>query len=472
MYDLDDMIIPFEMPVAPNRWNTMVNDSQVLMRSHKEAADHIEAIAASALQASKQTFTHLIDFLMDNSTEEYIGSLTKQITQMKQWKETLEAQLNETESAQRVMKQEDVVWSTALGNLTSSLRQLAPAGVNTSAQSDQIPLNHMLQSNQTTKVDLEKKIKDMDHHLEIADGRISEIHTGVKHQVQTANDKLQMANNVAHSINELKTQAFEAKITALSSVVSGKEVESEEIALHRGLEYMVKEWPRQQLQTKAVLKKERPLREKVLADVKRKLVQVEEMIKPALENSSEAANISHTAEQIAESSVRESKSLLSQAKHTRTASAHLSSHIDSAVLRLAEQEMLSQTSNSQLFSEPEESLNNIKENMKLAKIQLEAYSATLTELISKIDGSIPLEHFNSILNKTAQRLSMLRKSVESPALTLKIQKLNSAAKEQQSRLSVIEQDISEITEERDSLTDIALNLPQSCAHIFETAEKV
>lgn len=57
---------------------------------------------------------------------------------------------------------------------------------------------------------------------------------------------------------------------------------------------------------------------------------------------------------------------------------------------------------------------------------------------------------------------MLRGSVESPALGSKIQKLRLAAQEQQSRMSLIEQDLQEIREERDSLRDIALNLPQSC----------
>lgn len=75
---------------------------------------------------------------------------------------------------------------------------------------------------------------------------------------------------------------------------------------------------------------------------------------------------------------------------------------------------------------------------------------------------MPLERFDRILNETARRLSMLRGSVESPALGSKIQKLRLAAQEQQSRMSLIEQDLQEIREERDSLRDIALNLPQSC----------
>lgn len=78
------------------------------------------------------------------------------------------------------------------------------------------------------------------------------------------------------------------------------------------------------------------------------------------------------------------------------------------------------------------------------------------------DEKVPLERFNRILNETARRLSMLRGSVESPQLALKIEKLHLAAKEQQSQMSIIEQDLQEIREERDSLRDIASNLPQAC----------
>lgn len=57
---------------------------------------------------------------------------------------------------------------------------------------------------------------------------------------------------------------------------------------------------------------------------------------------------------------------------------------------------------------------------------------------------------------------MLRGSVESPQLGLKIEKLHLAAEEQRSQMSIIDQDLQEIQEERDSLRDIASNLPQTC----------
>ncbi|MEQ2215624.1 hypothetical protein XENOCAPTIV_003424, partial [Xenoophorus captivus] len=258
----------------------------------------------------------------------------------------------------------------------------------------------------------------------------------------------------------------EANVVALTSVVMGKEVESEAISLHRKVKNMVEEWPHKKAQTKAALKKQRPLEEKVLSEVRKKVKQIEKMLEPAKENATLTRNTTLEAEQMAHDVAKGSKAILTQAKHTRTAASNLNSHIGCALKQLSEQELQTENANAMIPTEPEVSLASIKYDMEAAKLQLTTYSVTLSELISKIDGNVPLEQFDRILNETERRLSMLRGSVESPALGSKIQKLHSAAKEQQSRLSLIEQDIQEIREERDSLRDIASNLPQSCPQVL------
>lgn len=458
--DLDSMIIPFEVVSGPNEWNILVNDSEVLMKSHRETAERIEAVASGAARASKQTFGFLMDLLQDNSTEEYIRNLTEQITQMQQQRENLTAQVNDTAAQQLALEADTAGLTLALGNITSSLHQLALTDASPSPEPDQTQLNRTHPTNHTTegRKDLLTRAKELDRQLQTKENLISKIGEEVEPLTHTTHKKLEAADD----ISELQARAEGAKVMALSSVVTGKEVESDTIALHRELENMVREWPRQQAQTQTALRKEKPLEEKVLADVRKRVSQVEKTLKPALQNSSLSSNTAKEAEQTAHAVAKESKAILTQAKHAKTASAHLSSHIDSALDQLAEQEMLSDAANSQITSEPEVSLASVKEDMEAAKLQLKAYSLTLTELISKLDGSVPLERFDRILNETARRLSMLRGSVESPALGSKIQKLHSAAKEQQSRLSLIEQDLQEIREERDSLRDIALNLPPSC----------
>ncbi|XP_040915110.1 laminin subunit gamma-3 isoform X1 [Toxotes jaculatrix] len=466
--DLDNMIIPFEMVSGPNKWNIMVNDSQVLMESHRETADHIEAVASRAVRASKQTFAFLMDLLQDNSTEEYISNLTKQITQMQQQKKNLTAQVNDTVAKQQSLEEEVTGLKLALGNITSSLHQLALRDASPSPEPDQTQLNQTHPTNHSTEWgdELLRQTRELEQQIQTKDDLISKIGDRMDPLKKTANKNLEMVDG----ITELQAHTQGAKVMALSSVVSGKEVESEAIALHRELGNMVREWPRRQAQTKAAMKKEKPLEEKVLADVRKRVSQIEKMLKPALENSTLSSNTTKELEQTAHSLAKESKAVLTQAKHTRTASAHLSSHVDSALQQLAEHELLTDTANSHITSEPEVSLTNIKEDMEAAKLQLEAYSVTLTDLISKIDENVPLERFDRILNETARRLSMLRGSVESPTLGSKIQKLQSAAKEQQSRLSLIEQDLQEIMEERDSLRDITLNLPQSCPQATGTGK--
>lgn len=67
-----------------------------------------------------------------------------------------------------------------------------------------------------------------------------------------------------------------------------------------------------------------------------------------------------------------------------------------------------------------------------------------------------------MLNETAARLQVLRDNVESPVLNRKFQILFGAAEAQQKQLMELEKNLQDIQEERDSLTDIAQNLPKTC----------
>ncbi|XP_053709504.1 laminin subunit gamma-3 isoform X1 [Synchiropus splendidus] len=455
--DLDNMIIPFEMAPGPNKWNVAVNDSQFLQKSHSEAADYIEAIASRAVKTSNQTFSLLMDLLQDNSTEEYIRKLTEQISQMEQKKENLTSERNQTAAQHLSLEKEVASLSLALRNISMSVEELSVRGT---APSPELQHNRTQAANDSVKQseNLLSRTKEMERLVHTKDAVISKIANQTGTLMKSAVQNLESVND----IGKLQAHTQGAKVIALSSVVAGKEAESEVITLHRELEYMVREWPRRQAHTRAALKKERPLQEKVLVDVKKRVTEIDKMVKPALNNATAARNISNEAEQMAHAAAKKSKSTLSQARHTRAASAHLTSHIESALQQIVEQQMRVDMANSQIRSEPTDSLTGVKADMEAAKLQLEEYSRTLAELIGKIDESVPLDRFDRILNETERHLSMLRGSVESPSLGTKIQTLRSAAKDQESRLAVIEQDIEEITEERDSLRDIALNLPESC----------
>nr|XP_040053897.1 laminin subunit gamma-3 isoform X2 [Gasterosteus aculeatus aculeatus] len=342
--DLDNMIIPFEVPSEPNKWNILVNDSRALMKSHGETADHIEAVASRAARVSQQTLGLLADLLQDNSTEEYTGNLTEQITRMRRQRADLTSRVNDAAAEQLALEEEAAGLKLALGNITSSLHQMSPTDAGPSPEPDQTP-----PTDRTTRwvEDLLKQKEELDQQIQMKDKLISKIREEVEPLKHAAGQKME----VMVDISEMQADAEGAKVAALSSVVTGKEVESDAIALHRELQYMVREFPRRRTQTEAAVKKGRPLEEKVLADVRKKVSQIEKMLKPALENSSLSSNATKEAERRAHAVAKESKAILTQAKHTRTASAHLDSHIDSALKQLAEQETLADTLSSQITSE-------------------------------------------------------------------------------------------------------------------------
>ncbi|XP_057674386.1 laminin subunit gamma-3 [Corythoichthys intestinalis] len=440
--DLDTLIIPFEVESGPNQWKTMVNESQVLNKSHGDAADYIEAVAERALAASKRNFASLMELLQDNSTDEYVVDLTQRMTLMRQKRQNLTTLVNESVADDEAPKNNGDRLRVVLADVTSQL--------NRRAGGDELTMrgNSLL-----------KKSKELDESIRSKDDLIGKITGDTRSLVEVIGNKQEVLNGVT----ELQARARWTKLVSLASVVAGKAAESEEISLDRDLQNMAREWPRLQAQTRAALKKKKPLEDKVLAGVTNLASEIREMLRPARENSRLAKNASREAEQTAGTVAEESKLVLTQAKHTKTACAHLSSHVDSALQSLAAQTAMAQNAKSHtVAAEPGPPLAEVKKDVEAAKQQLEAYSLTLTELISKIDANVPLERFHNVLNETARRLTMLRGSVESPLLGAKIGSLRSAAEGQRGRLALLERDVQEISQERDSLRDIAQHLPPSC----------
>lgn len=63
---------------------------------------------------------------------------------------------------------------------------------------------------------------------------------------------------------------------------------------------MVSEWPHRRAQTQSALKKERPLEDKILASIEKRVSYIQEMLEPAAENSSASRNVAKEAAETAE----------------------------------------------------------------------------------------------------------------------------------------------------------------------------
>ncbi|KAG5834495.1 hypothetical protein ANANG_G00262110 [Anguilla anguilla] len=451
VHTLGNMVIPFEVPTKPNQWNMLVNESQALGKSHKEAASHIESIAEKALMASNQTFSLLMALLEDNSTEVHIRSLTEQLLEMHQAKENLTAQANETLSEAkgvfRSIQQDSAQIAGALVNFTYSVQQGTNDSQLTLVQEQTEDL-----INRTGELNLQAQSKE-------------ELVLKFEEELAAHIESMQKHTETIQKFDQLSARILETKAAALSSVVKGKEVESESSALMKELEDMKKEWPRTQAQTKAAVKKERMVEENILGDARKKAKQAERIVKLALENSTLSNSTASQAKSLSDTVASEAKDTCSQAKSTKRAAAQLSSSVDAVLQQLEYQERRTAEVQMDGTNETEDTVGGMRESIEAAKLKLENYSMTLTELLSKIEREVATEKFDRILRETETWLGFLRHSVESPALSGKMQALHDAAQDQEAQILQVDRDIEEIKEERRSLQDIVLHLPQGCAEV-------
>ncbi|KAJ8261358.1 hypothetical protein COCON_G00170810 [Conger conger] len=453
VHTLGSMVIPFDVPAEPNQWNMLVNESQALGKSHIEAASRIESIAKKALMASNQTSALLMALLEDNSTEAHIRSLTEQLVEMRQAKQNLTAQANETLSEATALhtsvQRDPAQIPGALVNFSSS-----PQPQTNDSQLGLVQEQTQDLINRTGELNLQVRSKE-------------ELVIKLGEELAPHFESMHKHAETIQQFEQLSVRILETKAAALSSVVKGKEVESETSALMKELEDMRKEWPAQRSQTKSAVKKEKMVEEKILGDARKKAKQAEKIVKHALDNSTLSNSTASQAKNISDTASKEAKDTCSQAKSAKKASAQLSSSLDTTMQQLEHQESRTAQMLMDGTNETEDTVGGMRENIEAAKLKLESYSMTLTELLSKIEGEVAIEKFDRILRETETWLGFLRRSVEGPALSGKMEALHHAAADQEAQILQVDRDIEEIKEERRSLQDIAIHLPQGCAEVSQ-----
>ncbi|XP_048876861.1 laminin subunit gamma-3 isoform X1 [Brienomyrus brachyistius] len=438
---LDKMVIPFDIPKEPNQWAQLVNKSHVLGKGHEEVAGHIENVTKKALETSNQAFNDLMMLLEDNSTEQFMNNLTQQFLEMQLAKENLTAGVNDTltdaKAADNSVQAQMEETASSLSNLTSSV----------------LPHWH------AKEVDLGNRTQE----LQLLDQSKDELVTKIREELEPSISGMETHLETIQQFDQLTAQVREAKLTALSAIVEAKESDSEAITLLKRLDAIQKEWPEALAQAQTFSTKEKMVEEKLLADASKKVSQAERMLKPALENTSACSNTAAEARDAASSASKEAKDLLHKTRRTGSSSAQLSSSVDTVLLQLEIQEYRA----AQIHMEDSSQIEGIEGDMKAAiesaKAQLETHTHMLTDLLQKIaEENDTVQKFDVILNETAIRLGILRHTMESPALGVKIQALRDAASDQRAQLEQVERSVREITEEKQSLLDIALHLPQRC----------
>ncbi|KAK3509089.1 hypothetical protein QTP70_020301 [Hemibagrus guttatus] len=461
--ELNSLVIPFIIPKGPTEWNAFVNESEALVKSHKEMAAHIEGLAGEALKASNKTYSILLDLLEDNSTERHLQELTERLSDMQQLKENLTRQANETHAAYLSVVEQNKEAEAILQNVTSTLpkqhKDINNNPLNTTSAEQLSEANNTItrDTQLIQSLDLANRTAELDLLIQSKEQLLNKTREEMESRLESTRNNL----NTTEEFQQLTalTQGFREK--ALASVVEGKKIESEAFSLHRQIEGLEKEWPAVRTQTQAALKREGIVEEKVLTEVKKKVRHAERVLRPALENATQARETATQAQKTANSIAKEAKASLSKGKQTKKVSAQLKTIVNAAMQQLTEQENLAAQAGD-VQDEPDVSLTGVIGSMELAKSQLEGFTHVLDKLLGQIERNTDVEKYDRLLNETAARLRVLRGSVESPVLNRKFQILLGAAEAQKKQLMELEKNLQDIQEERDSLTDIAQNLPKTC----------
>ncbi|XP_062845266.1 laminin subunit gamma-3 [Trichomycterus rosablanca] len=463
--DLNSLVIPFIIPKAPTEWNALVNESVSLAKSHEEIASHIEGLAQEALNVSNKTYSVLLDLLNDNSVELHIQRLTERLSEMQRLKENLTRQANDTLAVYLSVQEQNVEVQAILQNVTATLPTLHRKDTNNNGANATSSRLLGEADNTTTEplfvqgLDLANKTAMLDLLLESKKQLVNKTREGLDPRLESARKNL----NTVQEFQQLAALAEGLKEAALSSVVEAKKTESEVFSLRKNIEDMEEEWPVLRTQTRTALKRESTVDDKILTEVKKKVKQAERALKPALENAMQASNTSVLAQEAANSVAKDSKAALSRGKQTKKTLAQLNTAVNAAAQQLTELEgLVAQAQEDTHVDEADVSLEGVIGSMESAKGQLEDFTHTLAELLSQIESNKDLEKYARVLNETAARLRVLRGSVENPALNRKFQILLRAAENQQEQLLELEKNLQDIQGERDSLTDIAQNLPKTC----------
>nr|XP_055055591.1 laminin subunit gamma-3 [Misgurnus anguillicaudatus]XP_055055592.1 laminin subunit gamma-3 [Misgurnus anguillicaudatus]XP_055055593.1 laminin subunit gamma-3 [Misgurnus anguillicaudatus] len=465
--DLNSMVIPTVIPKKPNEWNAIVNESEMLVKSHIDMAAHIEQTAKDAFKTANRAYSQLIGLLEDNSTQSHIQHLTVKLEEMQQLKENLTLEVNETQATQLSLQKQNSEIAALLQNISTSISQLHRTDVNFTFTGEKTNITSQIfnQTNvtmtQDPKLSQSEDLMNRTAELDVTVQTEEHLVNKTREEIQALVDSAEEHLKTVQKLEQLTTVAEGFKVSAISSVVTGKNIEAEILSLQNGLEDIEQDWPRLRILNKEFLKREKVLKEKILVDVKKKVKQGERLTKGATENAVAANNTAKLAEVSAATVAKEAKVSFTRGKRTKHASAQLSLGLDVALEQLTELESQAAGKLEAVLAEEDlHSSESVIGSMETARGQLESFTEILAELLQKLEDKVALENFDNILNATAARLHVLKDAVESPALTGKIHKLHNAAHSQEKQLQSLEENLREIREERDSLADIVQNLPK------------
>ncbi|XP_048469600.1 laminin subunit gamma-3-like [Rhincodon typus] len=401
----------------------------------------VESIVREALATSNRSYVLLSGIIADDS-------IATDITEAEDGLQLLQSQMEElAKEADEVLKEAKRVHTSAEqtqgGNLTlpRNLTELEPEGWN----------------NFTTE------IENLESALQATEQQIEKLLLELEPRVKA----FKMGMETKETYDELLSRVKSSEATARESIQKVKRIKEEGLSLLKTLEDNKRLFPAGKLRSKGTLRKTSAIKERVMAEAKRKTLLARRILRVA-EASSTISNTTATrAWHLNRGIAKEAQKIRSQAQDQATQSGLLRTQLDTMRDQLVTQEDQATAFKVKLQEDSKTSAKVLHETeamgkkVKKAKQSLDRDLKQLTELLKTVESLQVDRVTEEMLNKTEVEMGALRWVIDQK-LDQKLRELEAASDLQILKMKTIEKDMEDIEAEKLSLEDIVQNLPQGC----------
>ncbi|XP_053412515.1 laminin subunit gamma-3 isoform X2 [Nycticebus coucang] len=437
---LESLVIPLEGPSPPLHWSPLATAARALARSHRDSTARIEAAARRALFASNASYTLLWSLVEGTVALEARQELEDRYQEVQAAQKALGIAVTKgLPEAERVLATVQDVIADAAPHLAS----LAASGV--------LPQKSKAE-------DLGLKVRALERTAASREHVATEAARALQAAAQAVLQKME-------PLVQLQQEASATLTQASSSVQAATVTTTGVRTLLADLEGMKLRFPQPKDQT-VLRRKAGIVRDRLLADAKKKTKQAEKMLGNSASLSSSAKKKGREAELLAKDNAQLAKALLREGKQGRHRASRLASQTQ-ATLGQASQEVLTSVVLRQEQEEAEQvgvRLTELERQIRESRLSLEKDIEALSELLARLGSLDASQAPARALNETQQALEHLRLQLSSPGtLQGKLRLLEQESEQQELQIQGFENDLAQIRADKQNLETILYSLPEHCA---------
>ncbi|XP_023556020.1 laminin subunit gamma-3, partial [Octodon degus] len=437
---LTSLVVLQDGPGQPSNWSRLATEARALARSHRDTAAEIEAAVRRALLASNTSYA-LLWRLVD-------GGVALE-TQHK-----LEDRYLEVQAAQRALGM------AVARELPKARRVLASVqdGVDSAAPRLAFLATPGAPPPQSQAMDLDLKVWALEQKVASREHVASKAAGALQASAQAARQKME-------PLTQLRLKATAALAQASLSVQAASMTVTGAKALLADLQGMKLRFPRPKDQA-TLWRTASMVRDRLLADTRRRTQQAERMLGNAASLSSSARKKSREAELLAKDSAKLAKASLQHGKQGHRRASQLASQARTTLQQASQLTLTSGTRRQELEEAKQvgAGLSSVEQQIRASRISLEKDIQALSELLAKL-GSLDTHGAPAhALRETQRALEGLQLQLGSQgALQGKLRLLEQESEQQKLQIQGFDSDLAEIRADKQNLEAILRSLPERCA---------